>query len=42
MVVTRKTASDLRREVPADLVLNTPKIINITTMLQIVPESINP
>jgi len=35
-----KTASHPRREVPADLIFNTPKIINTTTTLQIVPESI--
>jgi zona occludens toxin (predicted ATPase) len=38
MVVTRKTASHFRREVSADLVLNTPIIVNITTMLQTVPD----
>ena len=39
MAVTMKTATHPRTEAPADLILNTPKIINITTTLQIVPES---
>jgi len=35
-----KTASHPKREVPADLIVNTPKIINTTTTLQIFPDSI--
>jgi hypothetical protein len=40
MAVTMKTASHPTREVPADLILNTPKILNTTTTLQIVTEGI--
>jgi hypothetical protein len=39
MAVTMKTASHRRREVPADLILNTPKVINTTKTLQIVPQN---
>jgi hypothetical protein len=40
MAVTMKTASHPRRVVPADFILNTPKIKNTTTALQIVPAAL--